>query len=78
MRWFAATLFLCALVPANDPILNGDTFAAWRDAIVPGADERPDEGIEWAPSLSEGLVRAAAEGKPLLLWMMNGHPLGCT
>jgi hypothetical protein len=29
-------------------------------------------------SLWEARRKAAAEGKPILLWEMDGHPLGCT
>ncbi len=78
MRLLAATLVLATLAHAEDVVLNGDTFGAWRSFIVPGADERQDEQIDWAPSLAEGLRRAHERQKPLLLWVMNGHPLGCT
>ena len=78
MRLPAALLLLTALAPAGDAVLNRDTFAAWRGFIVPKAEERPDEEIDWAPTLGDGLQKAHAENKPLLLWMMNGHPLGCT
>ncbi len=78
MRLLAATLVLATLAHAEDAVLNGDTFGAWRSFIVPGADERQDEQIDWAPSLAEGLKRAHGQRKPLLLWVMNGHPLGCT
>ena len=50
----------------------------WRELISPTADELAFERIAWSPSLGEGLVRASVEKKPLLLWMMNGHPLGRT
>lgn len=78
MRLFVALLLLPSLSTAQDAVLNGDTFKAWRKFIVPGADERRDEQIDWAPSLADGLKRAHAQEKPLLLWVMNGHPLGCT
>jgi hypothetical protein len=29
-------------------------------------------------SLWEARQKAAAAGKPILLWEMDGHPLGCT
>ncbi len=78
MRLLAATLLLATLSQAEDPVLNGGTFNAWRSFIVPSADERQDEEIDWSPNLAEGLKRAHAQRRPLLLWMMNGHPLGCT
>ena len=34
--------------------------------------------IGWKPSLWEAVVEANEEEKPILLWTMNGHPLGQT
>ena len=78
MRFLGALLLIATLAPGGDAVLNDDTFEAWRARITPTQKERPDEAIDWAPTLSDGLKRAHQQGKPLLLWMMNGHPLGCT
>lgn len=61
-----------------DSALNRRTFAQWRDHIRPRKSELTFERIPWIPRFGDGLVRADAEAKPLLLWVMNGHPLGCT
>lgn len=53
-------------------------LAAWRDHILPDASELAFARIPWLPTFWQGIVRAGAEEKPLLLWVMNGHPLGCT
>lgn len=50
----------------------------WRTHVVPTEAETRYAGIDWIPSFSEGLVAASRRGRPLLLWAMNGHPLGCT
>ena len=34
--------------------------------------------IPWKTSLLEAQALAAKEKKPLFLWAMDGHPLGCT
>ena len=34
--------------------------------------------IPWKVDLLEARRAAIAAGKPLFLWSMNGHPLGCT
>jgi hypothetical protein len=34
--------------------------------------------IPWRTDLWEARREAAAKGKPLFLWEMDGHPLGCT
>jgi hypothetical protein len=42
----------------------------------------PDQGrwqqIPWTIDLLAARDRATRERKPLFLWSMNGHPLGCT
>ncbi len=56
----------------------GALLEAWRDHIRPCDAERAWERIGWHASFAEGLRAANSERRPLLLWMMNGHPLGCT
>ncbi len=46
--------------------------------IKPSAEEDKWAQIPWLTSLWEARKKAAAEGKPILLWEMDGHPLGCT
>ena len=46
--------------------------------IKPQADEDRWTQIPWQISLWEARKQAAAEGKPILLWEMDGNPLGCT
>ncbi|MEM1452743.1 MAG: hypothetical protein AAF957_23285 [Planctomycetota bacterium] len=60
------------------PALEPDSVAAWRDHVRPSEDDLAFARIDWAPTFTDGLRRADAEQKPLLLWLMNGHPLGCT
>jgi hypothetical protein len=46
--------------------------------IKPQAAEEAWSKIPWMTSLWEARKKAAAAGKPILLWEMDGHPLGCT
>ncbi|MEM7559432.1 MAG: hypothetical protein AAF394_09930 [Planctomycetota bacterium] len=34
--------------------------------------------IPWKTSLLEAQKAAAKENKPIFIWAMDGHPLGCT
>ena len=34
--------------------------------------------IPWRPNLAEAIEEAREQDKPILLWMMNGHPCGMT
>lgn len=36
------------------------------------------ESIPWRTDLWEARLEAAEAGKPIYLWEMDGHPLGCT
>ena len=58
--------------------LNETTFKMWRDFIKPTRDEMAWSEIPWETTFYNGLIESDKEQKPLLLWVMNGHPLGCT
>jgi hypothetical protein len=58
--------------------LNDRNYAEWRKHILPDTGELAWRQIPWATTFKDGIVTADAAGKPLLLWTMNGHPLGCT
>jgi hypothetical protein len=77
---FAVAVFALALVAparAADPI-NPDQFAKLHRLIKPAAGEDKWQQIPWMVNLWEARKKAASEGKPILLWEMDGHPLGCT
>jgi hypothetical protein len=69
-----ALLLLCA-IPQS---LDQDALPRWRDHIAPAAAESRWQQIGWRATVADGLQEAAAADRPLLLWLMNGHPLGCT
>ena len=58
--------------------LTLQNYEIWRDFIKPTDIELVWASIPWRSSFQEGLIEANAQKKPLLLWAMNGHPLGCT
>jgi hypothetical protein len=58
--------------------ITPDQFTKLHALIKPKASEQKWEQIPWLVSLGEARQRGAAEGKPVLLWEMDGHPLGCT
>lgn len=65
------------LPPTPDPLTERE-WSRLVDWLTPPEEELEWLEIGWAPTLAEGVRRAAQEGRPLLLWAMNGHPLGCT
>lgn len=60
------------------PEFPRDEIDAWRDYLAAADDEDAWRRIPWSTTLADGVERASAAEKPLLLWVMNGHPLGCT
>lgn len=58
--------------------LNKENVQAWKANILPTEEEQAWMQIPWLPDLQSGIDAAAEAGKPVLLWTMNGHPLGCT
>ncbi|MCU0703257.1 MAG: hypothetical protein MUF18_04620 [Fimbriiglobus sp.] len=57
--------------------LTDDQFAKVRKAVMPADGEDDFAKIPWLTSIWDARIKAAKEGKPILLWEMDGHPLGC-
>ena len=82
MRWWSY------MVSVSVVILVGSSFAAepirpaefkqLHAIIKPKSEEEKWVRIPWRTSLWEARHEAAHEGKPIILWEMDGHPLGCT
>ena len=49
-----------------------------REAIRVRPAEEQWEAVPWRPSLAAAITEASEKDKPILLWMMNGHPCGMT
>jgi len=56
------------LVPEDELIIK---------EILPKVEEKSWEKIPWRIDLWEARREAAEQGKPIYLWEMDGHPLGC-
>jgi hypothetical protein len=59
------------------PPLSDAGVARLRQVVPPAAGEDPFAAIPWETDLWAARQKAAAAGKPILLWEMDGHPLGC-
>lgn len=70
-----ALLLLLTLLP--QPITPSD-FARLHEAIQAKPKSEAWEAVDWEMSLTTARIRAVKENKPILLWEMDGHPLGCT
>jgi hypothetical protein len=63
--------------PVAGPSLTEAEFATLMKTVPPVPGEDPFATIPWQTSLWAARMKAAKEGKPILLWEMDGHPLGC-
>lgn len=71
-------LALLVVAVARAEELNDQTFDAWVERIAPSEDELAWRAIPWRSAFCDAVVEAEEAKKPLLIWAMNGHPLGCT
>lgn len=59
------------------PVLNQQTFEELFATCRPCVDKEPWSEIAWVGEFWEGRQQAARAGKPMFIFAMNGHPLGC-
>lgn len=75
----ATFVLLCTGVVAGPEgaVLDDATFSQWRQYIAPTEPEMCWRTIPWRETFQQAVRDSQIEGKPILLWAMNGHPLGC-
>ncbi len=68
------------LQPSDPPAkrLTDANFTRLRELILPRPEESLWETIPWRSTLWEAVQEAQDKDRPVLMWAMNGHPLGCT
>ena len=63
--------------PLQRPPVSAD-YTQRRDQVLPNPREQSYRKIPWRASVLRGLVDAQTSDKPVMIVLMNGHPLGCT
>jgi hypothetical protein len=63
--------------PLQRPHLSAE-YAKRRDQILPTPREKSYRKIAWRTSVLHGIVDAQKNDRPVMIVLMNGHPLGCT
>jgi len=58
--------------------IDQGNFGEFHQLMQPKADELKWREIPWYTNVWEARREAALVGKPVYLWEMDGHPLGCT
>ncbi len=54
------------------------TTAELIAVISPAPDEQAWLSIPWETDLTAARRKAVEQNRPIFLWEMDGHPLGCT
>lgn len=62
-------------IPVN---LDWSNFDKLVEKIKPKEKEIAWKEIPWRSDLKEAITESANKDLPLLIWAMNGDPLGCT
>ena len=71
-------LLLLGLAASPTEDLDATNFERWRDYLVPAAEDQAWLDVGWETVYWDGVLAAHDAEKPLMIWAMNGHPLGCT
>ena len=50
----------------------------WVERLEPKKADEAWRRIGWRPEFAAAILEARERKMPVLLWAMNGHPLGCT
>ncbi len=72
-------VFVAGALPS--PLAAGElTDAEFRrlHALLQPAPDEPWRTIPWKIGLLDAQREAVREKKPIFIWAMDGHPLGCT
>ena len=70
-------ILLAALLALSGDEVNTANLDRLKTLIKPRAEETRWEEIPWMVDLWEARKKAAQSGKPLMLWEMDGNPMGC-
>lgn len=72
---FAVTSTFLIRLPAAE--MTREKFKQLHAQLEPSVDE-PWRTIPWKIGLLDAQQAAAKQQKPIFIWAMDGHPLGCT
>ena len=76
VRLLLLLLCIAGTLPGDE--LTSATLPGLKAMIGPDEEEQNWLKIPWETDLETALTKARQEGRPVFLWEMDGHPLGCT
>ena len=78
LRGIILSSLLAACSALAEPRVTPANYQSLHQLMQPTADEKVWKQIPWMTRLWDARIKAAALGKPILLWEMDGNPMGCT
>ena len=70
--------FVVRLPASADAPITPAQFAELHAKLIQQSQSERWTQVPWITDIWEARQRALREGKPIFMWAMNGHPLGCT
>lgn len=58
--------------------LTEKNYDSIKKQVMPTVQEEEWKRIGWHATLWDGVIAAQKADKPMMLFAMNGHPVGCT
>jgi len=78
MKTIKICSFLSALIIAAPTLPAQEPLEDRINLLLPSAEEDRFLEIAWRTDLLKARAEANELGKPMFMWMMNGHPFGAT
>lgn len=76
--WVLVIPLVIASIPRGDDPQPPLPWAELERQILPSAAELEFKALGWRTVFWDAVKEAQRTDRPILLWAMNGHPLGCT
>jgi hypothetical protein len=73
----AIFILLCAAPFAAQPATSPSALEQKVNSVLPAPEEERWLQIPWRTDLMQARADAQRAGKPLFMWIMDGHPLAC-
>lgn len=78
---FSLLVSLVAVFAVPEPALTAESAQSLDTkiaSILPTREEDRWLNVPWRTNLTQARLEAQTLNRPMFLWIMNGHPMGCT
>ncbi len=77
-RMLSAFLIVASLAPGSSAVELSESEFHRLHKQLQSAPVEPWQTIPWQTSVLDAQRIAVRDNKPIFIWAMDGHPLGCT